>query len=365
MSSISQNLPRTFYKLAEKWDKKVGSRNFESKSWVPATTDSRDCVQRVALIMSEELGKYSGTAAQRFSDLPVECVTTATGQIWLYDMRQSGDSLPKSQNDTQRLYRVVRATISSWFNGECQNYLEKNIHVAVCFFVWYFTKPNFFYIDNVTRQTTRKGIQRIWTPLLLDKRPKLQSEPRLAPSAKSRFASTTDALLPKQRQQQGSLRMDIQALVNLTTLANHVLDWDNSHRLHGEISEVLVNTDSGLSIKQNKKLQNKYNEYIAISSKIKRSADKIRKVELANSKIVTPQKEPVWDDELGPPPTSRPALVRQLADELGYEGEGSVERVECVGCSTLQANQQAHMGGCLPDELSASEDEVPDSWEDL
>lgn len=362
-STISQNLPRTFHKLAEKWDKKVGSRNFESKCWTPATTDSQDPIQRVALLMSAELGKYSGTSVQRFSELSVESAATATGQIWLYDMRQSGDSLPKSQDDTQRLYGVVRAVISQWFNAEDQFYLEKNIHIAVSFFVWYYNKPNFFYNDNVTRQTTRKGIQRVWTPLFVGKRPKLQSEPKPAPTSKSRFASTTDALLPKQQQQQENLRKEIQALITSTALLKSGLDWEDSRRLHGQISEVLVNTDSGLSIKQNKKLQNKYNEYITLSSKIKKTTDKIRKVELANSKIVVPQKEPVWDDRLGSPPDSPPQLVRQMADFLGYVRDDSAAASECVGCNTSQPNQLAHMGGCLPDEFD--NDEVPDSWEDL
>lgn len=362
-STISQNLPRTFHKLAEKWDKKVGSRNFESKCWTLATTDSRDPIHRVALLMSTELGKYSGTSVQRFSQLSVECVTTEAGQIWLYDMRQSGDSLPKSQDDTQRLYGVVRAVISQWFNGEDRFYLEKNIHIAVSFFVWYYTKPNFFYNDNVMRQTTRKGIQRVWTPLFVGKRPKLQSEPKPASTSKSRLASTTDALLPKQQHQQENLRKDIQALITSTTLSNSALDWEDSRRLHGQISEILVNTDSGLSIKQNKKLQNKYNEYVTLSTKIKKTTDKIRKTELANSKIVTPKKEPVWDDRLGTPPDSPPKLVRQMADFLGYVEDDSAAASECVGCRTCQPNQLAHMGGCLPDEFD--EDEVPDSWEDL
>ncbi len=363
-STISQNLPRTFRKLAEKWDKKVGSRNFESKCWTLATTDSRDPIQRVALLMSVELGKYSGTSVQRFNQLSVECVTTEVGQIWLYDMRQSGDSLPKSQDDAQRLYGVVRAVISRWFNVEDQFYLEKNIHIAVCFFVWYYTKPNFFYNDNVTRQTTRKGIQRVWTPLFVGKRPKLQSEPKLTPTSKNRFVNTTDALLPKQQQQQENLRKDIQALITSTTLVKAGLDWQDSHSLHGQISEILVNTDSGLSIKQNKKLQNKYNEYVTLSTKIKRSTDKIRKAKLANSKIVVSPKESVWVSELGSPPDSPPELVRATADQLGYvEDNVSVTPSECMGCSTCQPNQSAHMGGCLPDEFDDAE--VPDSWEDL
>jgi hypothetical protein len=381
MASISQNLPRTFYKLADKWDKKVGARNFDSACWTLSSLDAKDPIHRVAYMMSQVLRREhvrmhshdSTTLADRFSELAkcfrqesnvsVECQLSSTGQVWIYDMRHS-DSLPKSQTDTERLYRFVRVLISQWFNAEEEWYLDKNIHIAVCFFVWYLTKPNFFYKDNVTKQTTRYGIQRVWTPLLLGKKMKLQKEPVNAPAPKSQFSNTTDALLPKQQQQQGKLRKDIVALVASTTLSTASLEWDDPRHLHHKISECLANTDSGLSIKQNKKLQKTYNEYTTITAKINKTMGKIHKVERANAKIVIQPKEPVWDAELGSPPMSPPELIRKSA----CEGEPS-SPVECPGCATGQANQLAHMGGCLPDELAADtlggEEDVPDSWEDL
>ena len=315
----------------------------------------------------------STTLADRFSELAkcfgqesnvsVECQLSSTGQVWIYDMRHS-DTLPKSQTDTERLYKFVRVLMSQWFNAEEEWFLDKNIHITVCFFVWYLTKPNFFYKDNVTKQTTRYGIQRVWTPLLLGKKMKLQKEPVNAPASKSQFSNTTDALLPKQQQQQEKLREDIQALLASTTLSNTSLDWEDSRQLHNKISECLANTNSGLSIKQSKKLQKIYNEYTTISTKINKTLGKIRKVERANAKIVIPPKELVWDAELGSPPMSPPELIRKSA----CEGEPS-SPVECPGCATGQANQLAHMGGCLPDELAADtlggEEDVPDSWEDL
>lgn len=381
MSSISQNLPRTFYKLAEKWDKKVGTRNFESECWTLISLDKGDPIQRVAYMMSQVLRRQhvranaynSTTLADRFSELgrlfsnesniPVECRLSSTGQVWIYDMRQS-DTLPKSSSDTERLYKFVRVLISQWFNAEEERFLEENIHITVCFFVWYLTKPNFFYKDNVTKQTTRYGIQRVWTPLLLGKKMKLQKELVNLPAPKSQFSETTDALLPKQQQQQEKLRVDIQALLASTTLPNTSLDWEDSRLVHLKISECLATTESGLSIKQNKKMQKKYNEYIGIKAKINKTMGKINKVERANAKIVVSSKEPAWDDKLGPPPNSPPELIRQSVCE-----EEPYSPVECPGCATGQANQMAHVGGCLPDELAADtlgdEEDVPDSWEDL
>ena len=363
MASISQNLPRTFYKLADKWDKKVGTRNYESKCWTMSSVDNRDPIHKVAYLMSEKLGSQPLDMFYKLVALSPDCQGTPSQQVWIYDMRQS-DTLPKSQADTQRLYGFVDKLLKSWFDGQERNYLFQNVHIATCFFVWYFTKPNFFYKDNVMKQTTRHGIQRVWTPLLLGKKMKLQKEPVNAPAPKSQLSTTTDALLPKQQQQQEKLRKDIVALVASTTLSTATLEWDDPRHLHLKISECLANTDSGLSIKQNKKLQKTYNEYTTITAKINKTMGKIHKVEHANAKIVIPPKKPVWDAELGSPPMSPPELIRKSA----CEGEPS-SPVECPGCATGQANQLAHMGGCLPDELAADtlggEEDVPDSWEDL
>jgi len=300
----------------------------------------------------------------RLVALSPDCQGTPSQQVWIYDMRQS-DILPKSQIDMQRLYGFVNKLLNSWFEGEEKNYLFRNVHIATCFFVWYFTKPNFFYKDNVMKQTTRRGIQRVWTPLLLDKKMKIQEEVVNTPAPKSKFSTTTDALLPKQLQQQDKIRNDIVTLLAFTSLSNSLLEWDEPRRLHLKISECIANTDSGLSINQNKKLQKIYNEYTTITTKINKTLDKIKKIERANAKIVAPPREPVCVDEFGPPPVLMPKLMRESA--CVSDEENFCCSSDCIGCNTGQANQLAHMGGCLPDELSESEeeDDVPDSWEDL
>jgi hypothetical protein len=252
--------------------------------------------------------------------------------------------------------------------------MEKNIHICVCFFVWYFTKPDFFYSDKVIRQTTRNGIQRVWTSVLIGKEP-VSSPARMLVQTPMRNQSsiTTDTLLPKQQQQQEKLKKDIQRMFSSTTLAHISLDWEDSRNLHLKISECMTNSNSGLSINQNKKLQKLYNEYTTLSTKINKSLDKIRKVERANAKIVsqTQAAGAVWIDELGTPPPI--AVLRrhdaaedyvEIVDEVHQDfSVTTVAPPTCWGCDTNQPNQQAHMGGCLPDDIDG--DDVPDSWEDL
>ena len=355
MASVSQNLPRTFYKLAGKWDKKVGARNFEASGcWTTVSCDLKDHAYKVASLMSDKLASMT---PDQLKSLSSECVKTSSDQVWIYDTRHS-DTLPKSQDDSQRLYNFVKLLVLSVFDTKDKNYLLDHNHITTCFFVWYFTKPNFFFKDKVMKQTTRNGIQRVWTPILLNKKPKPQTTPIAVSAPKA--SSTTDALLPKQQQQQTKLKKDIQALHNGN------LDWEDPLTLHLKISEFIANSDSGLSIKQNKKLQKFYNDYTTITAKINKTLAKINKVKLANAKIVVPSPNSTATevDELGPPPDFSPQLVRQSACELGYEDAESSE-IKCPGCEGNQANQEAHMGGCLPDSDDLEEEDVPDSWEDL
>jgi hypothetical protein len=348
-ATISQNLPRTFYKLAPKWACKVcdlGSRELALKKKL----SSKEPIYKIAYMMA---GMFASTEniAEQMCNLSSEVIfNSETGQMWIYEHRQS-DSLPKSTADSQRLYHFVRVLVTKWFARDEANYLLEHSHITTCFFVWYFTTPDLFYKDNVIKQTTRNGIQRIWTPLILDKKPKKKSV-QSVPKKDVKLATTTDPLLPKQQSQQAQLRQDIQDLIANSTSAS--IEWDDPLGVHLLVSECLAG-GTHLSIKQTKKLQNRYNDYTKLTEKINKTLGKIRKVEAANAKLApaAPPAPPTSNsasepDKLGRMPDSPPELIRRNA--------------ECSGCATNQANQEAHIGGCLPDE---DEDEVPDSWEDL
>jgi len=357
MAAVSQNFPRTFYKLAIKWNTKIcdlGSRELGlNKKW-----SSSEPIYKIAYMMSAMFGSMENIAEQ-MRDLSSQVVfVSETEQVWIYDHRQS-DSLPKSNADSQRLYDFVRILVTKWFNRDDANYLLDHNHITTCFFVWYFTTPDLFYKDNVIRQTTRNGIQRVWTPLILNKKPSARKEPATAGFKKTaKLMNTTDTLLPKQQNQQAQLRRDIQALIG----SSSPIEWADPLRVHLLISECLAGTaEADLSIKQTKKLQKIYNEYTKLTEKINKTLGKIHKVQVANAKLAPPQDSVpvVDDDQLEEMPASNPTLIRQDADSLGYEAKQM-----CSGCATNQANQEAHIGGCLPDDIE-EDDDVPDSWEDL
>jgi hypothetical protein len=268
-------------------------------------------------------------------------------QVWIYDMRQS-DILPKSAPDLERLYSFVQSAIRVWFNRSEADYLLKHSHITACFIVWYFTKPNFFYKDKVMKQTTRSGIQRIWSPFFIAKQPKLVlTPPKPRADYKRQVITTTDAMLPKQQLDQERMRAGIAKI--FSDAGGKQFGWDDPLNVHRHISAAIANEDKNYSTKQTKKLQNLYNEYTKLTAKIDETMRKRTKAEFVNSKIAKAAAIESAEDDLGPPPDSPIKLIRQSACE------------ECVGCSQNQPNQQAHMGGCLPD----IDDEVPDSWEDL
>lgn len=328
MATVSQNFPRTYYNLAKTWDAKVGSMSFEQASFKENKTNK----ERIARLLHAEfktqangpsgiVQEFARIGDLMFKHFNMDNVSMYDNSIWIYNMRAS-DTLPKSPNDLKRLYQFVRIAISQWFNAANEIFLadDKNIHITVSFFLWYITKPHFFFKDKVTRQTTRYGIERIWTPLLLAKEVKMQ--PPTLPTAKPKtLIKTTNAQLPKWEQLVADIKLKI------SNITGRTFSWEDSFTLHGEISAAL--SDNDLNTNQIKKLQKQYSEYQVLYQKISKAKGKIMEAEMQNAKIVRSETNP--------------------------------SAAACVGCEQNQPNQLAHIGGCLED---PEEVEVPDDWEE-
>lgn len=325
MSGVSQNFPRTFYSLAKTWDAKVGSMSFEQASFQENKTNK----ERIARLLHAEfktqangpsgiVNEFARIGDLMFRHFKMDNVSMYDNSIWIYNMRAS-DTLPKSPNDLKRLYQFVRIAISQWFNGDNAVFLtdDTNIHITVSFFLWYITKPHFFFKDKITRQTTRYGIERIWTPLLLAKEVKMQA---CLPSTKPKtMIKTTNAQLPKWEGLVADIKFKISSITGTT------FSWDDSFTLHGEISAALLDND--LTTNQIKKLQKLYSEYQVLYQKISKAKGKIMEAEMENAKMARSE-------------TNSSAA--------------------CAGCEQNQPNQLAHIGGCLED----PEDQIPDNWEE-
>jgi hypothetical protein len=265
-------------------------------------------------------------------------------QVWIYDMRSDG--LPKSPSDRDRLYAFMKAAVHRWFSQSDQSYIMKHHHIAACFLMWYFTKPNFFHKDKVMKQTTRHGIQRVWTCILTDKEPPKAAlaPPAANPGVKRQPITTTDALLPKQLGQQETIRTTINKMVHDACISNSskvpTIEWNDQTGLRIKMSELVRNDERLFSENQRKKFQNLYNDYIKITEKISGTMQKRARCEFNNSKIV------YREESAG----GEPAITLNTS--------GAAEETLEAGVSDEPLEAAA---ACLQD----PDEEVADSWEDL
>lgn len=327
MAAISTNFPRTFYKLSETWNKKVGTRNSKDKIFI--NTTQKDPVSYVPYVFSAAMNRVEDLICSLKALVPA--AHTSEIGLWIYDMRAS-DAMPRTTADTERLYAFVRKLIQSdWFDTATGMYLEKNIHISVSFFVWWFSTRDFFFATKEIRQTTYYGIRRVWTPVLLRKVPVVEEAVVALPTPlkkdkRSPVVSTKDVAKCQEFQER------ILALIQ-GEHSTFTIEWKDDRNVHLKISGCLeFDNDFYVAGKKGKKLQKMYQDY----SKLKKK-DGVSKALV----MATTSEEPT-----------------QVAAE-------EPEPVVCAGCLTHQPNQLAHMGpnGCCGDEFE--DDEIPESWEDL
>lgn len=328
--SISQNLPRTFSRLSQTWGTKTGSRSSQTMKF--GNGDLREPILQVADLMNTKFNEHSQGMLAELAKLPAAKVNDSG--IWVYTMRPS-DYLPKSTAESERLYAFVRTLINRWFaDSSVKQYLENNIHISVCFFIWYFTTPHYFYATKEIRHTTRKGVQRQWNTILLAKEPKQQAKPTLSLATQEpKVRKTTNTQLPKQRQDQDRLRREIAELIHSEYPDCH-LEWSDPTRIHLRISECTTNFNSDYYItgKKQKKIHKLYQDYTAVTNKVNKALERERLITESNHKlakptITIPNTTQAWDANLGTPP-SPPELKRApfndgAAEAFNLDDDGS------------------------------------------
>ncbi len=332
-------MPQTYRKLSSSWDAKACSRDHTAN--VFCNTAKKDAVMHVPSIL---LALFNGLHEK--SDMIKELHSVSGGvmlgddanTIWLYTMRPS-DAMPKNAEELERLYEFVRVFTAKHLDVETHAYIIQNIHIAVSFFVWFFTKKNFYYYTKEIRQTTRGGIQKQWRSILLVRVPAVVIQNVAAPKARGEIHQKT--ILAKLEEGQAKLKTDITKLIT----SGCVVDFDDASTLHKTISQCTTSGNQNfVGNKQGKKLQKTYDEYVKVTDKVKKTRKSVFQIEAAEKKtpltIVTP---PDWGN-LGEPP-SPPKLIRQNADCLGA--------LPPLPTTNIQTPEPVN-----------SED-VPESWEDL
>lgn len=328
----SENFPRTYNRLVGSWEAKVGSMTWEKADFKDRSRSGWQKRKTVACLLDEQFKVRGSKIIKELNSIQMSGVQFYHDSFWIYNMRAS-DCLPRSNQDLQRLYIFVRLLLGRWFEGENLTFLEQNIHVSVSFVLWYLTKPNFFFKDKVHKQTTRHGITRVWTPLLLNREVKFQGSQEAwgGVSKGPRSArQTTNVNLGGWEKDLASKKKKIMELTGRS------YTWNDEHSLHLEISSSL--NDSELSINESKKLGKLYNELKGLMAKVRRTQDKISKVERENA-------------------------VRQV---------GVAEVTEAARCLAEEVEEDPTFGSGKGEKAdwkaesdAALEEEIPESWEDI
>lgn len=333
------SMPQTFRKLSSSWDAKAGSRDHTAN--VFCNTTKNDAVMHVPsllLALFNDLHEKSDMIKELQSASRDVILGDDAKTIWLYTMRPS-DAMPKNAEELERLYAFVRVFTAKHLDAETHAYIMQNIHIAVSFFVWFFTKKNFYFYTKEIRQTTRGGIQKQWRSILLVRVPAVVIQNVAAPKARGEIHQKT--ILAKLEEGQAKLKTDITKLIT----SGCVVDFDDASTLHKTISQCTTSGNQNfVGNKQGKKLQKTYDEYVKVTDKVKKTRKSVFQIEAAEKKtpltIVAP---PDWGN-LGEPP-SPPKLIRQNADHLGA--------LPPLPTTNIQTPEPVN-----------SED-VPESWEDL
>ena len=208
------------------------------------------------------------------------------------------------------------------------------------------------------RQTTRYGIQKIWTETLLRKKP-TTTPPPAAKLTKHRGMMHQKNVLPKLEEETRALQTKMNALVSNSNSLQHGggggggFDWTaDAHELHKQISECLdTNSVHYISTKKSKKLQTIYQDYQKLQEKLARTKQGISHAEFQEKQgIVVFAKKP------------EPMHIEAKHVEAGHIEAGHIE-AEHIEAEHIEAEhiEAEHIEA----EHVEEEQEVPESWEDL
>ena len=345
-------MPNTYRKLSSSWDAKTGTRDHLAN--VFCNTTKSDAVLHVPAIMMALLNDLHAN-----SDMlkELQCVNPGAVKmgndartIWIYSMRPS-DAMPKNAEELERLYSFVRTFAKKHLDAVAYDYVTQHIHIAVCFFVWFFTKQNFYYYTKEIRQTTRGGIQKQWRSVLLTRVPPVMVVAQNTTNVqKVRGDVHQKTILAKLEEEQTSLKTDIKKLLDSVC----EVDFEDDARLRDTMAQTMkVGSTCYITGKKSKKLQKAYQDYVKVTDKVNKTRKSLFQIETAERKmaLAITAPAPAEDDwgELGAPP-SPPKLIRQNAEFPELLGVGS------PGGATVVPSAQPE---------AIVDEDVPESWEDL
>jgi hypothetical protein len=384
--SSTQTIGRTYKKVASSWDKKRGTRDCHAN--VFNATTAKEPLYHVASLMNrvlcdlhtrtdiaEELERVEPNVVMV---APSIASISSISSIWVYDMRAS-DAAPRTEQDAARLKWFVTLLVKKHTDPQTQAYLLQHITISMCFFAWFFSTPNYFYATKEMRQTTRFGIQKIWTETLLRKRPTPTPTPtpNTTPNTKSKSRSSSgamhqkDSILPKLEEEKRAIETKIDALVK-SEHPTHVLDWTDARGVHTKVSECFdMNGKNYINGKKSKKLQTLYQDYQRVHDKVARTKKGIASAEAQHQRT---EKQRTEKQQRTPP--AQEDDVKYIDGQIwlqGKDGGWCVEETKGEEAQEEEAQEEeAQEEEAQEEEAQEKEaqekeahEDIPESWEDL
>tara|TARA_Y100000996_G_C22553109_1_gene654495 strand:+ start:1312 stop:2451 length:1140 start_codon:yes stop_codon:yes gene_type:complete len=349
-NGYGQQLPNTFNKLTTFWNGKIGNRDHTANIFY--NTSANEPKTHVPFLLMSAFNRIhgeNGDMVSVFKNINPSAIKVDNDQesVWIYTMRQS-DALPRTTQDMECVFVFVRMFMEKHLDSESNVYLMKHINITVCFFIWFFTTPNFFFNKKVVKQTTRGGIKKVWRSILLGKPP---VHIITAVTHHKRGVNHQTNILSNLEKEKETIQQNIVSIIQ-SVHPDFTIKWDQ-YDYHTKISETLqYNNANYVSGKKNKKIQKLYRDYQKINEKIKISKKSISSVnnqQQAKLTINIPLNDQIYDwNPIGSPP-SPPKLIRQNAT-TGTQ------------YNTPHVISTDHVNGPYPLDV---DDDVPDSWEDL
>jgi len=397
MSSTTQTIGRTYKKVASSWDKKRGTRDCHAN--VFNATTAKEPLYHVASLMNrvlcdlhtrtdiaEELERVEPNVVMVAPSKASISSISSISSIWVYDMRAS-DAAPRTEQDAARLKWFVTLLVKKHTDPQTQAYLLQHITITMCFFAWFFSTPNYFYATKEMRQTTRFGIQKIWTETLLRKRPTPTPTPtpNTTPNTKSKSRSSSgamhqkDSILPKLEEEKRAIETKIDALVK-SEHPTHVFDWTDARGVHTKVSECFdMNGKNYINGKKSKKLQTLYQDYQRVHDKVARTKKGIASAEAQHQRTEKQCTEKQRTEKQrtekqrtekqrtekqrtekqrtlpAPPPPAQEDDVKYIDGQIWLQGKDG-------GWCVEETKEEAQEKEAQEEE---AQEDIPESWEDL
>ena len=307
---------RSFYKLNKIWKKKVENRDFTKKCF---KVHHNDVSLKVAHLLNEHfetLNKQNASIIETFQiDLlqnKHHHIIFKNNKMWFYNMRKS-DSIPANNTELQKVYSFMNFIIEQYTSGEEKNILQQNMNICACFLIWYFTTPNYYYLNN--HYSYKKSKYKKWDEILYNKIPKEQEQKKRKESKSFKQQSHNDTtLLPKQE------LLVMKMLKYLESELDIKLEKEESYVQHARISRMLCENKIGSN--KYKRMNKYYQDYQTEKEKLRKLRNNLAKTSGAIEKR-----------------GGGFIIVKQIA-------------TQATSCVNLKEE---------PDK----NDEIPDSWEDL